>query len=702
MADENIAANKKRHLDGDEKNGNSPSKKDLSKSQDNLPPSSKSVSVDCDNAPQFEELDVSIASYDFYAINKKYCDHFPLHTAVERNDSFALTQILKTGVDIDAPCLNGDTALHIAVRTHNWNMIDCLLKYGANIYARTINKGKIGYTALHLAAELSPQNVFEHMLSTKPNFIISSHLMRERIIHFALLRRSVKMIKYLFKDTDINYIENEGIKTLLLSEEESTVNPVTEINETPLFIAVKRGYLNLVKMLLEIGGNIDILANYGKFGLCSVFHVAADMERKDILTLLINHDIFINTTTECGLNAVHFAVLNNNLFLTRTLVDWGVDVNQKGSLDQENRVLTPLHIAVKNKNFSMIELLISNKNTDVNATDGKNKSALYMAVEAQSLEVIEYLLTRSMSIDINLHNSERGFTALHRALELNNENMIDLLIKYGANLNVLTLYGLSSIHIVVNTGNLMAVENFLNRGADVNFPTKGLDLRPLHIAVGDDNKKMVQLLLKKGADVDGLTVDKKPALEFAIMHNNQKLTEILLKFGADINLVKIFPKEFNNIDWILKEHFIKLEIANMYVDKKGWFYYVYSNSVREGNSFGKKYSNFEKEIARLKKEVIKSTKVIYYDYLIKSHSELVSYARNRDIVDGFAPHQVIKKFPLYSKIIIKRFNKSLEHCKLLDHAEKLLSNLFCKLLPVTVLRQALEYLSIDDLKILKS
>ncbi|XP_057330066.1 putative ankyrin repeat protein RF_0381 [Microplitis mediator] len=695
MADENLSANKRKLFDANEENESSPSKKNLSESQDNLPSSSKSTSVEaCDD----EDFDIYSGNYDFYSINDKYGDHFPLHTAVEKNDWPAFMELLRIGIDIDAPRLDGDTALHIAVKTNNLDMIDCLLKYGANVYARTIYNGKIGYTALHLAAELSPQNTFEHLLSIKPNFHISSHLMRKRVLHCALNRRSVKMIKYLFKDTDINSIEHKGVKALLLSEEESTINPVTELNETPLFLAVKRGYIDLVKMILENGGNVYSHGNYVKYELCSVFHVAADINREDIMILLKNHGIIVNTITEYGLNALHIAVLNSNLPLAKTLIDWGIEVNQKGNVNSVNTRVTPLHIAVKNRNFILIELLITNKSIDVNATDGTHKSALYMAVEAERLDLIEFLLTRSTNIDIHMLNTKNGCTVLHRALELNNKNMVDLLLKYGANHDVLSIHGMHSIHVAADNGNLIAVENFLNSGIDVDLPVVAFGLRPLHIAVGNRSVPLVKLLLKKGADVDAFTVEGNPPLQFAVMFNNKKMTEILLKFGADINLVRKFPDQFDNIDQILKEHFIKLETANMYMNKESWFYCYYSNLVKKGKDFSKKSSRYAKEITRMKKAVIQNTTVNYNDYLIKSDNELASYARNRDVVNGFTQNQVIIKFPLYSKIIIKRFNKSLEHCKLFNHAEKFLTNLFCEFLPVTFLRNILEYLSIDDLK----
>ena len=68
-----------------------------------------------------------------------------------------------------------------------------------------------------------------------------------------------------------------------------------------------------------------------------------------------------------------------------------------------------------------------------NYRDMENNSNLYIAVKNNSIELVKYFLSKNY----NLNNvNEKGQTALHLACELGNEEIINLLVEKGANVDI--------------------------------------------------------------------------------------------------------------------------------------------------------------------------------------------------------------------------------------------------------------------------
>ena len=78
---------------------------------------------------------------------------------------------------------------------------------------------------------------------------------------------------------------------------------------------------------------------------------------------------------------------------------------------------------VKNKNFR----------------DKDNNSALHLAVNNNSIKMVKYFLSKRKK-DINAKNN-KGQTSLHLACSNGNEDIINLLIQNGANIDALDLKG---------------------------------------------------------------------------------------------------------------------------------------------------------------------------------------------------------------------------------------------------------------------
>lgn len=100
--------------------------------------------------------------------------------------------------------------------------------------------------------------------------------------------------------------------------------------------------------------------------------------------------------------------------------------------------LSPLHLAIKNTNLAIIQLL-ENKANDMNVaiyekSEIKNgNSALHLAVETGSVDVIQHILTNG-KVNVNKKNFA-GHTALYLArtkTDINNNDIINLLLEHDA------------------------------------------------------------------------------------------------------------------------------------------------------------------------------------------------------------------------------------------------------------------------------
>ena len=88
-----------------------------------------------------------------------------------------------------------------------------------------------------------------------------------------------------------------------------------------------------------------------------------------------------------------------------------------------------------------------------------------------------------------------------------------------------------NIHEAAKTGNIKAVKQHLDAGADVNAKDDKFGLTPLHFAAGRGNKEVVELLIAKGVDVNAKNNRGGTPLHLA---NNKEIAELLIAKGADV------------------------------------------------------------------------------------------------------------------------------------------------------------------------
>jgi cytohesin len=132
---------------------------------------------------------------------------------------------------------------------------------------------------------------------------------------------------------------------------------------------------------------------------------------------------------------------------------------------------------------------------------------------------------------------------LHVAAEYGNLQIMDCLIKAGANVNVLDSDGATPLFCAVAQGETEAVIHLVENGADINLCECGSKGRsPLHAAAESGNLEIMDCLIKAGANVNVQDSKGSTPLFCAVAKGKTEAVIHLIENGADVNLCECVLK----------------------------------------------------------------------------------------------------------------------------------------------------------------
>ena len=157
----------------------------------------------------------------------------------------------------------------------------------------------------------------------------------------------------------------DAVKVLLRGHN-SCINKRKTGGATPLFLAVEKGNITIVQLLLATKNKITAGLN------------PEEVQRCIVDTEIANHS---------GRTPLHKAAELGRLEIARLLVSAGANVNSGSDSKQK---VTPLHLAAKSgkKGAEVLKLLLS-KGANVNALSQKNQTALDLAKNATNQNILK-------------------------------------------------------------------------------------------------------------------------------------------------------------------------------------------------------------------------------------------------------------------------------------------------------------------------
>eukprot|EP01039_Chlorochromonas_danica_P009385 gene9385-10365_t len=286
--------------------------------------------------------------------------------------------------------------------------------------------------------------------------------------------------------------------------------------KTALHLASHQGYLEVARLLLESGSNVDQVDT----GNHTALHYAVHGCHKEVVELLIARSADVNAVGQGGKTALHLASHQGYLEVARLLLESGSNVDQ---VDTDKH--TALHYAAHECRKEVAELLIA-RSADVNAKEQHGKSALFYAINQGCSSVAELLLLMSEAVNVDIIDMW-GNTTLHYATEQNMVTVVQSLCQRGARKDMFNKLGFTPLHLAVQKGNIDMVEVLLEAGANINQASWAEKQTVVHMAAKRGDKKLLRYLLDLGAQCDVLDEDGHSAYALAKDAGHDYLLDLL-------------------------------------------------------------------------------------------------------------------------------------------------------------------------------
>ncbi|KZV62440.1 ankyrin [Peniophora sp. CONT] len=291
----------------------------------------------------------------------------------------------------------------------------------------------------------------------------------------------------------------------LLLDYGATVDAVTEDDDTPLAFAVRFSRPELAALLLARGS----MVNASERVRAVVFFDAARSNDLSIVRTLLHLGLNVDVLMH-GQTALHTALRFGHRDVVQVLLQNRADATVRDGCGD-----TALSIVARQgqASFETLALLCASGATIKCASPSDSKRLFYRAVGGGSLSIVEMVLQHTRT-DVN-ERFEDGSTPLSLASELGHDEVVALLLAQGADPNAEAMpsqkaerQGLwKALHAAARNGHVKVVQVLLQRGADVNARAENSDTALLLAVERDPPQGVVAR-----AELDH---DKTVALAFA-------------------------------------------------------------------------------------------------------------------------------------------------------------------------------------------
>ncbi|XP_054855249.1 NF-kappa-B inhibitor beta [Eublepharis macularius] len=237
----------------------------------------------------------------------------------------------------------------------------------------------------------------------------------------------------------------EGVGAVRLQGQEAAVAPeawlhhvlgfVTEDGDTALHLAVIHEHEAFLDSILQYTEGTDYLDIQNDLGQTAL-HIAVILDASDFVGKLVSAGAGLCVQEKGGHTALHLACREGRRECAQRLL--ALPVSQRpchgngfrAQLDCTNYDgYTPLHIAVLRKDLDMVSLLIAG-GADLNKPElSCGRSSLHLAVESQNPEVVEHLLRAGANPEARMYV---GYTPMYSAVHRPNQKIPQLLREFGS------------------------------------------------------------------------------------------------------------------------------------------------------------------------------------------------------------------------------------------------------------------------------
>lgn len=334
---------------------------------------------------------------------------------------------------------------------------------------------------------------------------------------------------------------------------------------SPLLRAVEKNDVGIVRVLLRFGGDVDVCDKQGRTALMT----AAWKNHWHVLDELLKRGADVNKKDNRGRNVLHNLAADKHCnwgsSVIELLLRTGIIIDGEKGQDETKR--TPLHWAASTGKKELCEMLLTRQKgprANINAVEGKEKTALHLAVAHGRDDMVELLIHYKANVKAR---SDGKWTALHNACQQGSVKVVRMLLAAGAEINARLLNGMTPLHIAAQNDHLDVVQCLLEREDCKRTARDAFGITPFILAAKQKNRDIVNKLAPFN-QVETLSKDALCAcqgfsgtiVDFGNFHNENRVTkrsvfEIL--YGKDPNnprkpAFSVLPKQEKAVDfrWI--------------------------------------------------------------------------------------------------------------------------------------------------------
>ncbi len=346
---------------------------------------------------------------------------FPIHYGVQCNSVEVVEELLKgEGAQINARDIFGHTPLHLALRSEADNreaIVAFLLNVkNIDVHIRSATPSSNEQHDLKMSRSIKSFE-WRYFLPFRPLEQESSNNLTA--LHFAARMGSAQIVSSLLQmpGMEVNVQDDRGF--------------------TPLDLAIEKGHVEVVKLLLE-------------------YTFTSDLERK--------HSCSGNTP-------LHIATKNGHVELTNLLLE---RVNEL-TFNKENADQNEAHLSNDEGHVDEAKSVLEHSESYIKEKNKDGNTPLHLAVEEGHVKVVQFLLKYCNTLDLEVENVV-GQTLLHLATLGGHDEIIKVLLEHAKlNLNVENKDGNTPLHLASLGGHVKVVNIMVEHGKKLDLCSQNKD-----------------------------------------------------------------------------------------------------------------------------------------------------------------------------------------------------------------------------------
>jgi ankyrin repeat protein len=316
---------------------------------------------------------------------------------------------------------------------------------------------------------------------------------------------------------------HEEVMAFLLSEGAQASNR-PGADTTILMWACAKGYVVVARALLKCIG-VTALQETDAHGLTPL-HCSACWGHEELVGLLLEQGAQANSRDVLCRTPLMLACEKGQVDVVRLLLQ---HTRGQGLHDVDKQGMTALELAALGGHDETVAFLVLDKTVEAHSKDTRGRTPLMVACSKRRVVVVRAVV-KHLGVEVLQETDEKGWTALHWAVDGGNEKTVSLLLGRGADASSKSSAGSTPFMIACRKGRLGVARLLLEHTGE-----EGLRARnnkrwtPLHYAACGGHKEVVVFLLEKGAEPNSRDNGGKVPLLWACMHGHMGAVRVFIQ-----------------------------------------------------------------------------------------------------------------------------------------------------------------------------